>query len=66
MNMAKVTYHCGCVTENFCDGVKISPCVNHVGNGYVWIALQHPKSVKEPSVKLSVIFSSCEKSVSVR
>jgi len=25
MNLAKVEYRCGCVTEDFSDGVKISP-----------------------------------------
>jgi len=65
MNLTKVAYRCGCVTEDFGNGVKIDPCVNHAENGYVWVALQHPKKLKEPSVKLSVIFGSCEKSVKI-
>ena len=65
MNLAKVAYPCGCGTEDFRDGVKISACINHAENGYVWIALQHPKKVKYPSVQLSVIFSSGEKPVKI-
>lgn len=47
MTAAKKKHWCGCVTEDYEDGVRITVCDRHRRDGkYIWIALQHPGAIK--------------------
>lgn len=46
----KITHKCGCVTEDFNGGIKITPCELHKNN-YIYIALQHKRRRRLRKVK---------------